>query len=49
MLTADKWSLKTGKNDHINGTVKCKRDKLNLLSMNVFEYHIHCVVHIYIF
>jgi hypothetical protein len=31
ILNADKSSLQTGKNDHINGTAKCRRSNLKLL------------------
>lgn len=48
MLTVDKSSLQIGNNDHINGTVKYRRNKLKLLYINNFDYHIHGVLHMYI-
>ena len=36
MLTADKSSLQTGKNDHINGKGKCKRCNIEVIIYECF-------------
>jgi hypothetical protein len=52
MLTVDKLSLQTGDNDHMNGTIKCRRNKLKLLYINILDYHIYsyilCITYVYI-